>query len=104
MRIGVLVATGPAEGDHPLIDAALTGALLAGDDAEVFLMDDGARYALDPRVAPWLASGIEITVCAMDAEARDLDPAAIARAGVTLGSQHDHGRLLRRSERFLSFT
>jgi hypothetical protein len=40
----------------------------------------------------------------MDAEERGIDCQAAAAAGVIIGSQHDHARLLRDSDHFLSFT
>jgi sulfur relay (sulfurtransferase) complex TusBCD TusD component (DsrE family) len=103
-RLGILVASGPAEGDFPLIASALDGALRDGVDAALFLMDDGVGYALDARVQPFLAAGVEVALCAMDAESRSIDCQAAAAAGVIIGSQHDHARLLRDSDRFLSFT
>jgi len=103
-RIGILVATGPDAGDFALIESAVAGGLAAGADVSIFLMDAGVGYALDRRLRPLLDSGVEVALCAMDAEARGLDCQAAAAAGVVLGSQHDHARLLRDSDRFLSFT
>lgn len=104
MRLGVLVATSPAEGDAPLIESAVQGALQAGDSVDLFLMGEGVHYALTPSVRAFLAAGVEVTLCAMDAEALALDLAQATAAGVTLGSQRDHAQLLWRSQRFLSFT
>jgi sulfur relay (sulfurtransferase) complex TusBCD TusD component (DsrE family) len=103
-RLGLLLATAPSEGDFPVVAAAVKQALSAGRDISLFLMDDGVAYALDPRIGPLLQAGVEVTVCAMDAEAHGLSPSAIEMAGVLLGSQHDHARILRDSDRFLSFT
>lgn len=102
--LGVLVAAAPAEGDFPSLESALLGALQAGEDAAIFLMDDGTLYALDPRLRPFLDAGVEITLCAMDAEARGVDCDTAAATGITLGGQPDHARILRDCERFLSFT
>lgn len=57
-----------------------------------------------PRLRAWISAGVEVTVCAMDAEARDLSTADLEAAGITVGSQHDHARLLRDSDRFLALT
>jgi sulfur relay (sulfurtransferase) complex TusBCD TusD component (DsrE family) len=102
--LGVLVASSPAEGDAPLIESAVHGALQSGDSIELFLMGDGVAYALTASVRDFLAAGVDVTLCAMDAEARALDLQQVAAAGVTLGSQRDHARLLLRCQRFLSFT
>ena len=67
-------------------------------------MDDGVGYALDPRLRAFVDSGVEVALCAMDAEARGLDCQRAAAAGILVGSQHDHARLVRDSDRFLSFT
>ena len=103
-RLGVLLATAPEEGDFPLVQGVVEAALSAGRDVGLFLMDDGVRYALDPRLAPLLRAGVEVTACATDAEARGLPAGVIESAGVLLGSQHDHAPLVRDSDRFLSFT
>lgn len=104
MRLGVLIASAPAEGDAPLIASAVEAALRSGDHVALFLMADGVDYALTASVRAYLAAGADVTVCAMDAEAHALDPAQLVAAGVTLGSQRDHAHLLLHSDRFLSFT
>lgn len=104
MHLGVLIASDPAHGDAPLIASAVDAALQDGDSIELFLMADGVHYALTAGIAAYLAAGVEVTICAMDAEAHGLDPHELSAAGVTLGSQRDHAHILLRSERFLSFT
>ncbi len=106
-RLGLLLATAPHEGDFSVVAAAVDHALRAGREVSLFLMDDGVAYALDPRLALLVQAGVEVTLCAMDAEARGLSPKMIETleaAGMRLGSQHDHARILRDSDRFLSFT
>lgn len=103
-RIGVLVASGPAEGDLAAVESAVRGALAAGADVGLFLMDDGVGYASDARLKALIDAGAEVALCAMDAEARGVSCAEAAAAGVLIGSQYDHARLLRDSEHFLSFT
>lgn len=104
MRLGVLIASAPEEGDAPLIASAVEAALHAGDYIELFLMADGVHYALSANIAAFIAAGAEVTICAMDAEASALALDRIVAAGVTLGSQRDHAHILLRSDRFLSFT
>ncbi|MCS6913980.1 MAG: DsrE family protein [Myxococcales bacterium] len=102
-RLGILLASGPEEGDLPLVEAVARAALAQGRQVGLFLMDAGCSWALDGRLQALIRDGVEATICAMDAEARGLDVAAIAAAGVHLGSQHDHARLVRDSHRFLCF-
>lgn len=106
--LAVLLATyaDSSRGSDDLVDvqSALLSAVERGDSAALFLMSDGVRYALDPRLPPLIAVGVEISLCAMDAEAQGLDPAAISALGIELGSQHDHARLLRDAQPFLSWT
>lgn len=104
MRLGVLIASAPTEGDAPLVASAVEAALLVGDSIELFLMADGVHYALTASMRAYLAAGADVTVCAMDAEAHGLDPAQLTAIGVTLGSQRDHAHILLRCDRFLSFT
>ena len=103
-KLGILVATAPQAGDLPIVLSSIARALREGDDVALFLMDDGVGYALEPRVTSFIDEGLEIALCAMDAEARGLDFRRAEAAGVIIGSQYDHGRLLRDSDRFLSFT
>lgn len=79
-------------------------AIARGEDTALFLMSEGVRYAHDPRLQPLLRAGVDVTLCAMDAEAHGLDTAAIAALGIELGSQHDHARLVRDADRFLAWT
>lgn len=102
--MGVLIASAPDEGATPAIEAAVQAGLTAGDSVELFLMGDGVHHALRPTTLAWLAAGVEVTVCAMDAEAQGLEPARLTAAGIHLGSQRDHAQLVLRSQRFLSFT
>lgn len=104
MQIGVLVATAPHEGDRRSLQALLREALQQGHAVDLFLMDAGVHYALDAELAVWIGIGVDVTLCAQDAEAQGLDVGAAAARGVVLGSQRDHAQLLRRSDRFYSFT
>jgi hypothetical protein len=98
------VASDPAAGDWPRIEAAALAALGRGDDVALFLMAGGLGYALTPAMQRLGQAGALVTLCAMDAEAAGLDCKAAEAAGIILGSQHDHARLLRDSDQLLSFT
>jgi sulfur relay (sulfurtransferase) complex TusBCD TusD component (DsrE family) len=103
-KLGILLASAPTDGDFPVVESGIARALEHGDDVAIFLMDAGVGYALDARLAALLAAGVEVSLCAMDAEARGIDCGRAQAAGVLLGSQHDHARLVRDSDQFLSFT
>jgi len=93
-----------AHDDFACVASALRSALAGGEDASLFLMDRGVLYAGDPRLLPLIAAGVDVALCATDAEAQGLDLDAAAARGILIGSQHDHARLVRDSDRFLSFT
>jgi hypothetical protein len=97
LELGILVA------DPSLIGVAveLVRASGAPIGAALFLMDDGVHAAADPRVGALLDGGTDVTLCAMDAEARGLSP---TDGGVRFGSQYDHALLVRDSQRFVALT
>ena len=61
------------------MEAVVRAALGAGWEASLFLMDEGVAYAADGSLLPLLQAGADAVVCAMDAEARGVDLAAIRR-------------------------
>ncbi len=67
-------------------------------------MDGGVLYALDPRTQDLIAAGVDVSLCAMDAEAHGVDPREVTRRDIVLGSQRDHARLVRDCDPFLCFT
>ena len=98
LELGVLLA------DAASLDAAL--AVLARSaidsrDAALFLMDDGVRAAGDARLAALGDAGVELSLCAMDAEARGILPQA---RGPRFGSQHDHAAMVRDARRVVALT
>jgi sulfur relay (sulfurtransferase) complex TusBCD TusD component (DsrE family) len=103
-QLGILVATSPRADDFALFASHVKAALERGHEVALFLMDDGTGYALDARVIALIDAGVEVAMCAMDAERRGIDCAQAEAAGVLVGSQYDHARLVRDSDRFLSFT
>lgn len=98
------VAPAASGDDFACVASALLSALDAGGDASLFLMDGGVLYALDPRTQDLIAAGVDVSLCAMDAEAHGVDPHEVTRRGIVLGSQRDHARLVRDCDPFLCFT
>jgi hypothetical protein len=90
LSLFVLIADDGAE--LPCIDAP--------ESTHLFLMDDGVRLATDPRLVSLLDDGLDLTVCAMDAETRKVTPAD----GVRLGSQYDHAVLVRDASTIVALT
>ncbi|HNN94710.1 MAG TPA: hypothetical protein PKI03_20680 [Pseudomonadota bacterium] len=84
--------------------SALLAAVERGESAALFLMSRGVHYVLDPRLLALIGAGVDVSLCAMDAETERIDTDAIAALGIQLGSQHDHARLLRDADCFLSWT
>jgi hypothetical protein len=91
-----------------LADDALAGAAIEiargssrPEEATLFLMDEGVRAAGDPRLRALLDDGAEVSLCAMDAEARGI---AADDRGPRFGSQYDHAVLVRDARRVVSLT
>lgn len=92
--LGILVA------DPEMLSRALD--LSRGsDDAQLFLMDEGVRVAADPRLRAAIDDGLEASLCAMDAEARGVQPVS---GGPRFGSQFDHAVMIRDATRVVAMT
>ena len=85
-RLGVLLC------DPALLGKAIE---LLGEGDALFLMDEGVRAD----VRALTDGGVEVTLCAMDAEARGVkeDP-----HGARFGSQYDHAVMIRDARRIVS--
>jgi hypothetical protein len=65
---------------------------------QLFLMDEGVHLSADPRLLALLDAGLEVTVCAMDAEARGVP----LHPGIRAGSQYDHAVMMRDAKTVLT--
>ena len=94
LELGILVA-----------DAAMLGRALDlarnVDEAQLFLMNDAARAAGDPRLRAAIDDGLDASLCAVDAEARGVAPVA---GGPRFGSQWDHATMVRDAVRVVAMT
>jgi hypothetical protein len=61
-------------------------------DAALFLMDEAVRAAHEAPLRALLEAGADVSLCAMDAEAREV---RALDGGPRFGSQYDHARLVR---------
>jgi hypothetical protein len=95
--VGILLA------DETLTGAAVEIARAASrpEETALFLMDEGVRAAGDARLRALIDDGAEVSLCAMDAEARAV---AADDRGPRFGSQYDHAVLVRDARRVVSLT
>jgi sulfur relay (sulfurtransferase) complex TusBCD TusD component (DsrE family) len=93
--LGVIVA------DAARLDDALALLRTVSGEARLFLMDDGVRAAVDPRLRALVDDGLDAALCAMDAEARGV---VEEDGGVRFGSQYDHAVLVRDATRLVAWT
>jgi hypothetical protein len=97
LELGVLLA------DERLLEramASLRAPAVEPREAGLFLMDEGVRAARAPLVE-LLESGVDVSLCAGDAEARGVSP---FDGGPRFGSQYDHAVLVRDARRFVALT
>ena len=94
LEIGILVA------DASMLSRALDLAAAAGE-AQLFLMDDGVRAAPAPSLLAAIDDGLDVALCAMDAEARGV---AQVEGGPRFGSQWDHAVMVRDAARVVAMT
>jgi hypothetical protein len=93
-ELGILIA------DPARLDEALAR-IAHPEQTQIFLMDDGVLAARDPRLRALLDQGADISLCAMDAEARSLSP---DDGGPRFGSQYDHAQMIRDAARIVACT
>jgi DsrE/DsrF-like family len=97
-RLALIVATPPARGDCERAERLARAARSRGLDVDIFLMADAAGFAADPRAAALVEDGCEVVVCGTNFGERS--PAA----GVTVGSQDDHARMVARADHVVALT
>jgi hypothetical protein len=94
LELGVLVA------DATMVPRALDLARGVAE-AQLFLMDDAVRAAGEPSLLAAIDDGLDVALCAMDAEARDVKAAP---HGPRFGSQWDHATMVRDAARVVAMT
>jgi len=97
-RLALVVTTAPERGDFERAERLARAARLRGLDVDLFLMAEAAVWAADPRAAALVEDGCEVVVCGTNFGARA--PAA----GVIVGSQDDHARMVSRADRVVALT
>jgi hypothetical protein len=97
-RLAIVVSTPPARGDLERAEALARAARRARVEVGLFLMADAAAWGADPRAAALVDEGCEVVVCGTNFGDR------AAAAGVTVGSQDDHARLVGWAGRVVALT
>lgn len=99
MTIGILIYKKPESVDFDLACKLSLEALNQGHKLKMFLMVDGVRGAIDPRVEKIIEKGGEVTICQHNAELKRCDTGK-----ATSGSQYDLAKIIKDCDRFLAFT
>ncbi len=71
-KLGLLVSTGPAHGNHARAVGLAEAALERGADVYLYLIDDAVRLLDDPRVQALPGRGAKLFVCAYGCQKRRL--------------------------------
>ncbi len=97
-RLALIVATPAARGDFERAERLARAARGRGLEVAIFLMADAAGWAADARAAALVEDGCEVVVCGTNLGER------AAAAGVVVGSQDDHARIVSRADRVVALT
>src|SRR5262245_61977745 len=97
-RLAIIVATPPERGGFERAERLARGARRRGLEVDVFLMAGAAFWAADARAAALVEEGCEVVVCGTNFGDRR------AAAGVVVGSQDDHAKMVGRADRVLALT
>ena len=99
MKLGILLTTGPeSENTHTVI-ALSKAAREQGHEVSIFLMYEGVYNIHRKEFAELTGQGIDITVCALNCEQREVERVE----GILFGSQYDHACIANDADRFISF-
>jgi hypothetical protein len=73
-------------------------------EAQLFLMDDAVRAAALPLLRAAIDEGLDVALCAMDAQARGIRADTLLGGGPRFGSQWDHAVMVRDAARVVAMT
>ena len=99
MKLGILLTTSPENENTHTVIAISTAARNAGHDVSIFLMYDGVYNVHKKEFVELLNKGVNIAVCALNAEQRHVSKVG----GIVFGSQYDHACIASDTDRFISF-
>ena len=99
MKLGILLTTSPENENTNTVIEISKAARDCGHDVSIFLMYDGVYNVNKKEFAELAGKGIEIAICAFNAEQRK-----VAKVdGILFGSQYDHACIASDVDRFISF-
>ncbi|MFA4936573.1 MAG: DsrE family protein [Candidatus Methanoperedens sp.] len=99
MKLGILLTTSPENENTNTVIEISKAAREQGHDVSIFLMYDGVYNVNNKEFAELVNKGVEITICAFNAEQR-----RVAKVdGILFGSQYDHACIANSADRFVSF-
>ena len=99
MKLGILLTTSPENENTNTVIEISKAAKDCGHDVSIFLMYDGVYNVNKKEFAELLDKGVEIAICAFNAEQRH-----VAKVdGILFGSQYDHACIAGSVDRFISF-
>lgn len=99
MKLGILLTTTPENENTNTVISISTAARRQGHDVSIFLMYDGIYNVNRKEFAGLTEIGVNIAVCALNAEQRHVAKVE----GILFGSQYDHACIARDVDKFLSF-
>ena len=99
MKLGILLTTTPEnENTNTVIEISRT-ARAQGHEVSIFLMYEGVYNVNKKEFAALVDNGVSITVCAMNADQRNVGK--VER--ILFGSQYDHACIAQNVDRLISF-
>jgi len=99
MKLGILLTTSPENENTNTVIEISKAAREEGHEVSIFLMYDGVYNVNKKEFTELAGKGIEIAICAFNAEQRNIGKVD----GILFGSQYDHACIASDVDRFLSF-
>ena len=99
MKLGILLTTSTENENTNTVIEISKAARDEGHEVSIFLMYDGVYNVNKKEFAELVDKGVEIAICALNAEQRK-----VAKVdGILFGSQYDHACIASDVDRFISF-
>ena len=99
MKLGILLTTSPENENTNTVIELSRAARGQGHEVSIFLMYDGVYNVNKKEFADLSGIGVNIAVCALNAEQRNVGKVE----GILFGSQYDHACIAANVDRFVSF-
>ena len=99
MKLGILLTTSPENENTCTVISISRAAREEGHEVSIFLMYDGVYNINKKEFAELADKGVNIAVCALNAEQRKISRVE----GILFGSQYDHACIAGDVDRFISF-